>query len=378
MMRRHLDRLAWPLALLGLAAVAGHNWRLWRRDWAFLAARAAPDPLPPPGEWPERPLVSVLVAAWNEAAHIDRHVESFLALRYPHRELILCAGGEDGTFERAGRYAGPAVKVLRQRPGEGKQRALAKALAASRGAILFLTDADCELSEEAFTRVLYPLIQGQAQVVSGCAKPLDAQLGEPLVRYQWLNDALWSFYLPRTLDGILGRNSAMRREVLESIGGFSHPVATGTDYQMSRRLARAGYAIVSAPQSFMATEYPATARDYVGMWRRWNKNLLIHGVRFGAWRDVGHVLISFGLYAALVLTPLLTPLFGGVALAISGLLAGAALMNRARRIVAGSYLTGASTAHGLFKRLPFYTLLDMSAVGLAVLDSVRPRMRDKW
>ena len=123
--------------------------------------------MPPLDAWPELPLVSVLVAAWNEAAHINRHIESFLALRYPNKELVLCAGGNDGTLDLAYACAGPQVELLPQAPGEGKQRALARSFHQARGEVIFLTDADCELADEPFERTLWPVIGYGEQVATG-------------------------------------------------------------------------------------------------------------------------------------------------------------------------------------------------------------------
>ena len=66
------------------------------------------------------PKVSVLVAAWNEADIIREHIQSFLGLHYPNKELILCAGGEDGTYRIAREQGHTKVKVLEQQRGEGK------------------------------------------------------------------------------------------------------------------------------------------------------------------------------------------------------------------------------------------------------------------
>ena len=151
-----------------------------------------PEPLPPPVDWPALPPVSILVAAWNEAARIDGHIESFRALRYPRKELVLCAGGDDGTYERACRHAGPAVIVLRQEPGEGKQRALARAFAETRGEIIFLTDADCLLTDEAFERTLRPVAIGEEQAATGGLRPLDGQLGDSFVFAQADSGAAWA------------------------------------------------------------------------------------------------------------------------------------------------------------------------------------------
>jgi len=66
----------------------------------------------------------------------------------------LAPWGEDGTFKLASRHVGPQVKVLRQAPGEGKQRALARAFDETRGEVIFFTDADCLLADETFERTI--------------------------------------------------------------------------------------------------------------------------------------------------------------------------------------------------------------------------------
>src|SRR5690606_13618117 len=51
------------------------------------------------------PSVSVLLPAWNEASTLGRCLDSLLAIPWPDLEIILCAGGNDGTVEIAKRYA---------------------------------------------------------------------------------------------------------------------------------------------------------------------------------------------------------------------------------------------------------------------------------
>jgi cellulose synthase/poly-beta-1,6-N-acetylglucosamine synthase-like glycosyltransferase len=375
--RRANDR-AVPLLLLGLAGVTLQTWRLARRDRAALARAASPAPAPAWETWPARPSVSVLVAAWNEAAAIDDHLRSFCALRYPHKQLVLCAGGDDGTFERACRWANLQVVVLEQQEGEGKQQALRRCLPYATGAVIVLTDADCLLSEPAFCRLLAPLATGASRVVTGTSEPYAAQRGCALVQYQWLTDLAWSAQLPETVDGVLGRNCALLRPVLDEIGGFDAPVRTGTDYFMSRQLARAGHAIRAVPDSRIATRYPDSARAYLRMWRRWNKNLLIHGPRFGAWRDVRGVASAYLVYSAGLILALLAPLLGPAAAVPPLLVLGLASSSRARRVVAGARLAGGTLPWGLLARVPFYTCLDMLAVLLAGHDAVRPGRRARW
>jgi cellulose synthase/poly-beta-1,6-N-acetylglucosamine synthase-like glycosyltransferase len=376
-LQRRVNDRAVSLLLLGLAGVALHTWRLARRDRATLERRATPAPIPDWESWPSRPTVSVLVAAWNEAA-IDDHIRSFCSLRYPLKQLVLCAGGDDGTYARARRWAGPQVVVLEQMGGEGKQQALRRCLPHATGAVIVLTDADCLFSEAAFCRLLAPLAAGTARVVTGTSEPHAAQRRCALVQYQWFTDLAWSARLPDTVDGVLGRNCALLRPVLEEIGGFDAPVRTGTDYFMSRQLVRAGHEIRAVPDSRIATSYPDSSHSYLRMWRRWNKNLLIHGPSFGAWRDVRGVASAYLVYSTSLLLAMLAPLLGPAAAVPPLLVLGLASGSRARRIVAGARLAGGNPPWGLLARVPFYAVLDMLAVLLASHDAIRPGMRARW
>lgn len=378
LLRTRFDRLALPLGLLGLAAIAVHNWRLWQRDKAFLAQKADPPPLPPLREWPALPTVSVLVAAWNEAEHIERHIASFLALRYPHKELVLCAGGEDGTYDIARRCADARVQVLRQMPGEGKQRALARSFPQTTGEIIFLTDADCLLDDEAFERTLLPLAGDQTTVATGMSQPLPEQRFHPLAQYQWSNDIVWAAQMSDQANGILGRNCALLRTTIRDIGAFSAHACTGTDYVMSQQLREQGYTIRAVPGSHVKTHYPTSSLEYLHMWRRWNKNLLVHGLRYKAFSDVWAVVTAALLALTVIVLPVLTPLFGIFALMPALLLLFTASLNRVRRMLMASELSGITFSFRQALRAPFFTFLDLLAGLMAVYDSLHPRLRDKW
>lgn len=377
-LRQRLDRWALPLAALGLTALAFQNWRAWQRDKAALAVRTDPVPLPPIETWPELPRVSALVAAWNEAHNIDRHIESFLALRYPWKQLVLCAGGRDGTYDRARQWADPQVKVLEQLPGEGKQGALRRCLAQASGDLVLLTDADCLFSDDVCLQLIEPIARGRAQVVTGVCEPTAGQRQNSLVQYQWFTDLTWSGRLPQKVDGVLGRNCALTMGSLKAIGGFDAAVATGTDYFMSRQLQKAGYQVQSVPGSRVVTEYPSSPGSYLRMWRRWNKNLLVHGLRFGARRDVGGVATASALWGAVLLLPLMTPLLGPVALAVPLTLFGAAVINRLRRLSIGAQLAGTGMSVKLLASIPLYALMDGLAALLAVRDALDRGRRSQW
>jgi cellulose synthase/poly-beta-1,6-N-acetylglucosamine synthase-like glycosyltransferase len=376
--RTHLDRLALPLTVVGLAAVGWHNWRQWQRDKAMLAQRMPPEPLPPLENWPRLPKVSALVAAWNEAAYIEQHIQSFLALRYPHKELILCAGGTDDTYQLACRYAGEQVTVLEQQPGEGKQRALRRIFLSASGTIILLTDSDCLLNDASFEALIYPLIQEQTRVTTGAAQPLQVQMQNRLVQYQRLGEHVWLQQRPDQVSGILGQNCALTRETLEAIGGFSHETRTGTDYIISMLLQQSGHPILFVRNSFVQSRYPDQYASYVRRLRRWNKNLIIHGARFGIWSDAQVVLVTALVYSILFGSLILLPIVGLIIIPPSIGLLSLAIGNRLRRMLLGARLLQMSLSPGLLLRVPLYTILDMLGVILAVIDTLHPKPRSQW
>lgn len=311
-LRRRLDRWTPLAAAVGLTAVALYNWRLWQKDKARLAAVAAPPPRPPLSDWPELPLVSVLVAAWNEAAHIERHIESFLSLRYPHKELILCAGGTDDTYALAQRYAGETVTLLEQRPGEGKQRALARSLPHARGEIVFLTDVDGLLDDDACERTLYLVATGKELVCTGGSRPIPQLLTHSFVLLQAASDHYMysNSEAPAYLPGLLGRNCALKRSLLEETQALSVPAPTGTDYVLAQVLTEAGVPIRQIRDSQIQTEYPHTIRGYIRQQRRWLRNVAWFGWQFEAWSDVRASLQTSLMGVAMLTLPFFGFCFG--------------------------------------------------------------------
>jgi hypothetical protein len=369
------NRHAGKLLLVGLAGVAAYNWRQWQRDKALLAREREPGPLPPPEMWPELPLVSVLVAAWNEAGIMQRHIESFLALSYPCKELVLCAGGDDGTYEIARRHAGEGVLVLEQHAGEGKQAALRRCLAEAGGEIIFLTDADCLLNDEAFTRTLAPLVLGREAVATGTSRPLAEQLAEPFVIYQWCTDtyvaARYGDYVP----GILGRNCAVTRQALERGDGFEARVRTGTDYHLAKSLLRQGYRIRYVAESVIESRYPATLISYWRRQSRWVRNLIIHGPTSGARDEVAKALRTSLVGMVMLLLPMAALLIGPIILAAWVVLLFQAFLARMRYAGFARLSQRAPVTLRQLARTPAYMFADFVAWSRPLVDLILDRER---
>jgi cellulose synthase/poly-beta-1,6-N-acetylglucosamine synthase-like glycosyltransferase len=127
----------YPL-LLALAA------RLWRR---------------PVRRGPELPRsVSIVLAAYNEAAHIDRKLHELTGMLKASglegEVLVVSDGSTDGTADLARGHAGWGVRVIELPANQGKAAALTQGCAAAKHEVIVLTDARQSWAPDALVRLL--------------------------------------------------------------------------------------------------------------------------------------------------------------------------------------------------------------------------------
>jgi cellulose synthase/poly-beta-1,6-N-acetylglucosamine synthase-like glycosyltransferase len=317
------------------------------------------------------PPFSALVAAWNEGDGLEAHLSSFLALDWPGAELILCAGGSDGWYERAKKFAGPRVMLLEQKPGMGKQAALRECYPHARHNLIFLTDADCLFDKAALEKLFEPLITGKYRVATGGSYPLPRQQDKALVQYQGARDVYYNAHRQGDADGLLGRNIAITRSCLEQIGRFDAVVHTGTDYRMSLELQQAKIPIALVKGSEIASAYPETAQHYLRQQRRWIKNLVIHQSQ-----DTRSIYMAAILAALFCLSPLFLLLPGWFKLLVLPIwLRPFAARWRDLRFAGGRGLRIGLASYLL---VPYYTLLDQLAVLGAIKDLFSVGSRERW
>lgn len=374
---RMLSANAGWLLTLGLIGLLALHVRLFRRDQARAKPIFQPKSLP---ELQTHPKVSVLVAAWNEADHISAHIASFQALRYPEKELILCAGGADGTYAIAQRCvggAGESIRVLEQQPGEGKQRALRRCYAEASGEVIFLTDADCLLSDSAFEQALAPILNDGERVVTGRSHPLASQRDRAFVAQNWLKESYvhsrWGVYT----GGILGRNAALTRAALDGAGAFAADVPTGTDLHLAKMLLQRGERIRFAAPSSVETYFQESFARYRRQQARWLKNQVIWGLEFNSRSDIISGLTPMGIGVGLIAL-FVIGLFSPFVLAIWGLLLAHMLLSRARYLLIGGRLENYPVGAGLLIRLPLFTLIDVIVWASAALELIDSRQRTRW
>lgn len=208
-------------------------------------------PRAPAPTTPATPLsVSVVIPAYNCAAHVERLLASLCAQTYPRAryEIILVDdGSSDDTAalaERALAQWDGAGRVLRK-PNGGPASARNAGLRASSTDVIAFIDSDCAADPDWLASVVGALASGAA----GAGGPL-RNVAPP----GWVTGYLdaCQFFRQRVRNGVvdylLTANVAFRREALTQVGGFAEQRGVwAEDADLSFRLKQQGYALLLAP-----------------------------------------------------------------------------------------------------------------------------------
>lgn len=218
--------------------------------------------------------VSVIIPAYNEADIIGDTVKAALRIPNVSEVLVVDDGSTDKTAEVA-KIAG-AHSVIRSPKNMGKGDALNSAWRQSKGQILLLLDADLGKSAAEAGLLLDPVLNDQVDMTIAwfrrpsdpCFKNIDgspnlsprsggfgivvktARLGIWLLTRRWIQSPLSG---PR----------ALRREILDRIGGFAKKF--GVEVGLTVDALRIGYRIMEVPVSMV---HRPSGRDLKGIRHR--------------------------------------------------------------------------------------------------------------
>ncbi len=229
--------------------------------------------------------VSIIVPAYNEEITAVKTINSLLMQDYPNFEIIFVNdGSKDNTYAvvKAAFGDNPKVKVL-SKPNGGKASALNFGIANSTSEILVNIDADTQLLPNAVTELMKKMSDDRVGAVAGNVK-----VGNKvnwLTRWQSVEyitsqnfDRLAMEYL-NAITVVPGAIGAFRKSAIEEIGGY----ATDTlaeDCDVTIRMLRNGWKIVSANEAIAITEAPETVPQFMKQRFRWS-----FGVMQAFWKN---------------------------------------------------------------------------------------------
>lgn len=233
------------------------------------------------------PVLTVIIPAHNEQAHIETTLASVCSIQWPTLHVVVVDDGStDGTAEvvRAHR---PAVTLISKPVNEGKSRALNDAITSTPDGLVMIVDADCIVPATTANLMARHFVKNDdiAAVTSNPRVTETKTLIEKLQAIEFCatvstarrGQAVWGRIL--TMSGIC---TLLRREALSDVGLFDDTQPT-EDIEMTWRLNLSGWRVTYEPEAVVGMEVPATLRPLIVQRRRWARGL-VRVLRTHWWR----------------------------------------------------------------------------------------------
>lgn len=249
-------------------------WDIFRNAWRWLRGNGGAR------EFSYCPSVAVLMAGYNEEAHIEASLQSVWG-SYPRLEIIVVDdGSSDRTLDVIDAFARthPGVLVLHRDVRGGRASAINFALAYATSEVIIIMDTDSHLGPSAIWEVVQPLQDPKVGAVSATVLVRDPfrNVVTWLQAYEYLQTIFVGRMVIARL-GILGIVSggfgAFRHEVLERCKGYD--VGPDEDADLTTFVRKAGYEIAHALYAECYTGVPQTWSSLWLQRLRWDLGELI-------------------------------------------------------------------------------------------------------
>lgn len=224
-----------------------------------------------------RPVLSIVVAAYNEAATIKEVLDRVLAKRIAGMDIevvVVESGSTDGTRAIVETFQhDPRVTVVFEDRPYGKGHAVRLAFARCTGDFILIQDADLEYDFEDYDALLEPLLAGRAAFVLGSRhggrswkmRTFSDQPGRAFVMNigHWVFTGLVDVLFGLTLRDPFTMFKVFRRDCLTGLTFDANRF--DFDFELLIKLVRKGYRPVEIPVNYRSRSY--TQGKKVSLWR---------------------------------------------------------------------------------------------------------------
>ena len=252
-----------------------------------LKLKVSPPSLLERGLGGEVPLLSVLIAARDEAAALPQLLQALQAQTLPPRffEVLIAddhsADGTAALVRAAAKKAPFALRLIALPPGRtGKKAALTAAEAQARAPWAVCTDADCRPAPgwlAAYAALIHPFTHSPIHFISGPVRLtpggawFDGLLGLEFAGLVGVGAGCIGRGRPTMCNGA---NLAFRRATFREVGGYldNAGLASGDDEFLLHKMHQrhpAGIRFLAAPAAVVDTPAPATLRALLRQRVRW-------------------------------------------------------------------------------------------------------------
>lgn len=227
-----------------------------------------------------RPLVSIVIPAWNEATTLGPTLQALRNMAErdaaaQYEMIVVDDGSTDDTFRQA---ASLADHVIKHEYNRGKGISLTSGWKQAQGDIVLFLDADLGVSAAHSSMLLQPLFSDNADM-SIASFPAPVRKGGFGMVKRLAEQGIYRLSGYRATAPLSGQR-AIRRQVLETIGNLSH--GFGVEVGLTIDAARAGYRILEVPVPFHHRE---TGRDWIGFCHRGKQFISVGRTLLDKWRN---------------------------------------------------------------------------------------------
>ncbi|MDF1833267.1 MAG: glycosyltransferase family 2 protein [Alteraurantiacibacter sp. bin_em_oilr2.035] len=255
---------------------------------AFLLSTLLFDRRPPRSIPSSYPGVTILVAAYNEAAAISDTLTSLARQNYPGpvEVLVLNDGSSDDTVELAEEAiaslcfdANISVRILDFSVNRGKSAALNDGLKEAHHDLIVTIDGDSWVKHDGLRKLVERLHSDPSDTMAIAGAVMVRNSRDNLIcrAQEW--DYFHGIASIKRMQGMYhgtlvaqGAFSIYRREALEEVGGW--PECVGEDIVLSWALLRCNYRIGYADDALVFTNVPDTLRQFALQRKRWSRGLM--------------------------------------------------------------------------------------------------------
>jgi glycosyltransferase involved in cell wall biosynthesis len=206
-------------------------------------------------------VLSVVVIGRNEGERLSRCLESISHMRPPPGSIEVIyvdSGSTDGSLERALQFKAKVKRLESANPCAAAARNVGWRVA--KAPIIFFLDGDTVLESNFVADAIAELDDPNVAVVFGNRREIKPKASI----YNRVLDLDWNG--PAGFVEFCGGDALMRREVLESVGGFDERLIAGEEPEMCRRIRALGFTILHVDRPMTGHDLAMTR--FSQYWRR--------------------------------------------------------------------------------------------------------------
>jgi len=227
------------------------------------------------------PGITILVAAYNEEAHIASTIDSIARQQYPGplQVIVIDDGSTDGTAGALAPLHYPWLEVIRLPQNRGKSHALNAGLQQARHRLTLTVDGDSYLYRNALRNLVgrYLSDPPDTRAVAGAVLVRNSRTNLVTAAQEW--DYFHGIAAIKRLQSLYqgtlvaqGAFSIYDTGTLRELGGWPHTV--GEDIVLTWAMLERGWRIGFAENACVFTNAPTTWKQFIRQRQRWSRGLI--------------------------------------------------------------------------------------------------------